>query len=342
MHEKIIEIRVVAGPQVLHLHPVSVHLEIPWLASAPPGLRWLVGVSGGADSVALLHLLVQGGLRQLVVCHLDHRLRGRASTEDGRFVQRLARSLGLPVELERVDVVRLAHERRESLETAARCARHDWFAVCAKKHGCPRVILAHHADDQAETVLWNVLRGSHGLKGMHALQPITTSGTSLELHRPLLNLHRSELRAWLLARKLRWREDASNGEATNVRNRLRLEALPLLSSIAGRDASAMLVRAATAAAELQEISAWALDQAHVLDPQGRLHLPTLRLLPPPLQRAAMARFLQEHDVPEIGRDLVERAICLLDASGPPAVNLPGGARLRRRQARLFVEPAAAD
>ncbi len=337
MREKIIEIRIVAGPQVLHLHPVSPHLEIPWLASAPPGLRWLVGVSGGADSVALLHLLVQGGLRQLVVCHLDHQLRGRASTEDGRFVQRLARSLGLPVELERVDVARLALERRESLETAARWARHEWFAACAKKHRCPRVILAHHADDQAETVLWNLLRGSHGLKGMHALQPITTSGTSLELHRPLLNLHRSDLRAWLLARKLPWREDASNAEATTVRNRLRLEALPLLSSIAGRDASAMLARAATAAGELQEILAWALDQAQVLDPQGRLHLPALRLLPPPLQRAAMARFLKDQGVPEVDRALIGRSMSLLEAGGPPAVNLPGGTRLRRRAARLFVE-----
>ena len=71
-------------------------MDIPWLTSASPRQRWLVGVSGGADSVALLHLLVHGGLRQLVVCHLDHRLRGRASTEDARFVQRLAGSLGLP------------------------------------------------------------------------------------------------------------------------------------------------------------------------------------------------------------------------------------------------------
>ena len=315
-------------------------MDIPWLTSASPRQRWLVGVSGGADSVALLHLLVHGGLRQLVVCHLDHRLRGRASTEDARFVQRLAGSLGLPLELARVEVARLARERGESIETAARRARHEWFAACAKKHRCPRVVLAHHADDQAETVLWNLLRGSHGLKGMHPLQPITTaSGTALEMHRPLLHLRRADLRAWLQARKLRWREDASNGEAGCVRNRLRLEALPLLSAIAGRDASAMLARAATGAAELQEILAWALGHAQVLDPQARLHLPALRLLPPPLQRAAVARFLQDHGVPEIDRDLLERAMSLLDASGPPAVNLPGGGRLRRRQARLFVEPA---
>jgi len=316
-------------------------LQIPWLETASPRRRWLVGVSGGADSVALLHLLVQAGLRQLVVCHLDHRLRGRASSGDGRFVLRLADSLGLPHEVHRVAVARLARERGESLETAARWARHEFFASCAKTHHCQRVILAHHADDQAETVLWNLLRGSHGLKGMRMLQKIaTSSGASLELHRPLLGLRRSDLRAWLTARNLRWREDASNAEATAVRNRLRLEALPLLSAIAGRDAPAMLVRAAAADAETEEILAWALDHAQVLDPQGRLHLPVMRLLPVPLQRAAMARFFKTQGVAEIDRALVGRALLLLDPAAPPALNLPGGARLRRRAARVFVERAA--
>jgi len=332
--------RIVAGLRPGQLGAVTPDLPIPWLESASPRRRWLVGVSGGADSVALLHLLVHGGLRKLVVCHLDHRLRGRASTEDGRFVQRLAASLGLPFEMQRVEVARLARLRGESLETAARWARHEFFAGCAKIHRCRRVILAHHADDQAETVLWNLLRGSHGLKAMREVQEIVTaSATRLELHRPLLGLRRGDLRAWLTARNLRWREDASNGETAAVRNRLRLEAMPLLSAIAGRDASAMLARAAAAADEPREILAWALEHAQVLDPQGRLHLPAMRLLPPPLQRAAMARFLQTHGVPEIDRALVARAMCLIDPAGPPAVNLPGGARLRRREARVFVEVA---
>ncbi len=333
--------RIVGSRQLGQRGGVTEDLQIPWLETASPRRRWLVGVSGGADSVALLHLLVQGGLRHLVVCHLDHRLRGRASTGDGRFVQRLAESLGLPCEIERVAVARLARERGESLETAARWARHEFFAACAKRHHCQRVILAHHADDQAETVLWNLLRGSHGLKGMRAVQTITTtSGTRLELHRPLLGLRRSDLRGWLTAQNFRWREDASNGEAAAVRNRLRLEAMPLLSTIAGRDAPAMFARAATADAELQEILTWALDHAQLLDPQGRLHLPAMRLLPPPLQRAAMTRFLRTQGVPEIDRALIERAMSLLEISGPAVVNLPGGARLRRREARVFVEGTA--
>jgi tRNA(Ile)-lysidine synthase len=250
----------------------------------------------------------------------------------------LAVALGLPFETERVEVARLAQERGESLETAARWARHEFFAVCSRKHRCSRVILAHHADDQAETVLWNLLRGSHGLRGMRVAQSIVTeTGTPLEFFRPLLGLRRSDLRAWLTARGLRWREDASNGEAVAVRNRLRNEAIPLLAEIAGRDISLMLARAAAVDDEMQEILVWALDQARPCDPQGRLHLPAMRLLPVSLQRAAMARFLRDQAVAEVDRALVGRAVRLLEKAGPPVVNLPGGGRLRRREARVFVE-----
>jgi len=112
--------------------------EIPWLAKASRRARWLVGVSGGADSVALLHLLVEAGFRKLVVCHLDHRLRGRASTEDARFVRRLAEKLGLPHEIGRSDVRARMERCSESMETAARNARHDFLAECAVKHRCRR------------------------------------------------------------------------------------------------------------------------------------------------------------------------------------------------------------
>ncbi len=318
----------------------SVGLKIPWLETAASRQRWLVGVSGGADSVALLQLLVAHGFKNLVVCHLDHRLRGRASTADGRFVEKLAAELGLPFEIQRVWVSKLALEQRESMETAARRARHRWFAECAVKYRCRRVILAHHADDQAETVLWNLLRGSHGLKGMRAEQRIVTAdGQELEIFRPLLGIRRRELRDWLTERGLRWREDASNGEPVGARNRLRHEVLPLLSEIASRDAATMLVRAALAAEEQREIAAWALDQVRLLDPQGRLHLPTLRSLPVALQRAALAGFLQDLDVAEVDRALVDRAMTLVDPNGPAKVNLPGGGWLRRGQGRMFVAGA---
>lgn len=311
--------------------------EIPWFARVSRAERWLVGVSGGADSVALLHLLVNAGFRDLIVCHLDHRLRGRASTEDARFVQRLAEKLGLSCECGRVDVRERMKVHAESLETAARHARHDFFAQCSVNYDCHRVLLAHHADDQAETVLWNLLRGSHGMKGMREVQTLTIHGVKLQIFRPLLGLRHAELVAWLESRGLRWREDASNTEAVAIRNRLRNEVFPLLAEISGRDAVPAFARGAADAALREDHESEALERANVLDPQGRMHLPALRKLEPHLQRAVLRKFLIEHGVASIDRALLERAVGLLDVGKAAVINLPGGGQLRRREGRLWVD-----
>jgi len=308
-----------------------------WFACQSRRRRYLVGVSGGADSMALLHLLLGHGFRNLVVCHLDHRLRGRASTADARFVARAAASLGLPAELGRIDVRQSAEDSGESIETAARRARHEFFADCASRHRCRRVVLAHHADDQAETVLWNLLRGSHGPRGMSAIHEIKAAGQQLELHRPLLGRRRADLRAYLRENRVQWREDASNAQPFTARNRLRHDALPLLTKIAGRDIIPALARTADAGTDTAEILAWALDQAGLTDPQDRLHLPSLRKLPPALQRAAIHRFLTGSGIPDLDHATVQRCLTLLAPDGPPSINLPGNHRLRRRAGRLFVE-----
>ncbi|MES2476646.1 MAG: tRNA lysidine(34) synthetase TilS [Verrucomicrobiota bacterium] len=312
--------------------------EIPWFATADKTARWLVAVSGGADSLALLHLLVEAGFHDLVVCHLDHGLRGEDSAADAEFVRALATDLGLVCEVVQADVRSRMAARGESLETAARHERHAFFGDCVEKYDCPRVLLAHHEDDQAETVLWNLLRGSHGMKGMRERQDFTTaSGAKLEFHRPLLAVRRAKLVAWLVAQKRPWREDASNAQPIAVRNRLRHEALPLLAEISSRDAVAAFARGAETDRDRDELEAWALAQAQVVDPQGRLHVPVLRKLPAALQRAAFAAFLQQADVAGVSRALLERLRALLDASSPPAVNLPGNLRIRRRAGRMILE-----
>jgi tRNA(Ile)-lysidine synthase len=311
--------------------------DIAWFHAAPKRRRYLAGISGGADSVALLHLLHRHGFREVVVCHLDHGLRGRASTGDARFVEKLATSLGYPCESGKVDVRAVMRENGDSLETAAREARHAFFALCSRKHRCPRLLLAHHADDQAETVLWNLLRGSRGLSGMQESQVLQVAGRPLECQRPLLLLRRDEVRDWLSSEKLAWREDATNAKPVAVRNRLRHEVLPLLADIARRDVTESLVRAAGSSREHRAIERWAVKQAAVLDPQGRLHLPKLRTLPRELQAACLYDYLRTSGVAGLSRDLVLRGLALLDADGPPAVNLPGGRILRRRAGRMFSE-----
>ena len=321
-----------------HVSGMVIGSEIPWLARSSRRARYLVGVSGGADSVALLHLLVEAGFRSLVVCHLDHRLRGRSSTEDARFVRRLAAKLGLKCETGQMDVRERMRDQGESMETAARNARHEFFGECAVKYRCRKILLAHHADDQAETVLWNLLRGSHGLKGMREEQDVrAASGPRLQLVRPLLELRHADLVAWLMKRGHRWREDASNLEPVAVRNRLRHEVFPLLAEISGRDAVAAFTRGAADSLEHETWMHQTLEQTRLKDPQGRLHLPALRKLAPPLQRAALRKFLMEHGISSIDRNLIDRATALIEPTNPAVVNLPGDRRLRRREGRLWIE-----
>jgi tRNA(Ile)-lysidine synthase len=312
--------------------------NIPWFGAVARSERWLVGVSGGADSVALLYLLVAAGFSNLIVCHLDHRLRGRESTEDAKFVHRLAGKLGVECEISTADVRGRMSERGESLETAARHERHAFFVRCSLQFDCARILLAHHADDQAETVLWNLLRGSHGLKGMRVEQTLETeSGERLELVRPLLGVRRSALVAWLHSCGHRWREDASNADPIAIRNRLRNEALPLLEVISNRDAVRALVRGAEESEDAAALETWALDQVTLLDPQGRLHLPSVRPLPVALQRVALRKFLVDQGIPPPDRGTVDRALELLNVGKSAVMNLPGGLRLRRRAGRLLVD-----
>lgn len=312
-------------------------LPIPWLESASRRRKWLIGVSGGADSVALLWILHGAGFRRLVVCHLNHGLRGRAAAGDARFVAQLASQLGYGCEVASADVRERMKERNESMETAARGERLTFFSRMARKHRCRRVILAHHADDQAETVLWNLMRGSHGLRGMGITRAVEAGGLSIELVRPLLGIRRQELTAWLIQHGRKWREDSSNQEPVAVRNRLRNEVIPLLREITGRDPVGNLCRLAE---DGHEMDAWMMDavrDACVMDPQGRIHLGAMSALAPVLQRKAVAEFFRIHGIGGVSRALLDVALGLLDRSGPPAVNLPGGGRLRRSAGRLWME-----
>jgi tRNA(Ile)-lysidine synthase len=190
-----------------------------------PGDRVGVAVSGGADSVALLLLLLE--LREklgmvLSVVHFNHKLRGKASDADEAFVAKLAAKHGLEFHSASVDVRRKAKKERANLEDAARRARYDYFRSLAESGACKRIVVAHTADDQAETVLAHLLRGT-GLTGLGGIHPV--AGPVI---RPLLCVRRGELRRFLGARKQAWREDATNRDTKKMRARIRKKLLPLL------------------------------------------------------------------------------------------------------------------
>jgi tRNA(Ile)-lysidine synthetase-like protein len=223
----------------------------------PRGKRLLVAVSGGADSVALLRLLVDINRSDywrwtLIVAHVSHGIRGRSGTADARFVQSLAEKLGLP------HVQRTLRLGKSASEDEARAARLAALAGMVKAKKAVGVVMAHHADDQAETVVMRILRGT-GVEGLAAMGAVSRIGT-LAILRPLLTVRRAELRACLGEIGQRWREDETNASGRYVRNRVRSEVLPAMEAVAPGCASA-IGRLAHLAGETWAVVEQAVDAA---------------------------------------------------------------------------------
>lgn len=253
-----------------------------------------VAVSGGADSVALLHglfgLAPRWNLR-LCVLHLDHQLRGEESRQDARFVAELARSLALPIESREVNVGRLAREPGENLEQAAREARLAFFRQVLAAGTVDRVALGHTRSDQAETVLYRLLRGA-GTAGLAGIRPVTEEG----FIRPLIELDRAEVETFLKVNGIPWREDPSNRDLRFDRNRIRHELLPRLIREWNPAVPEILARMATVAHD--EETYWEKEIAR-LAPSFLVHEPP----------AVLLRLEGLSDLPRaVARRLIRRAV----------------------------------
>lgn len=300
-----------------------------------PVERYLVAVSGGRDSVALLHQLVELGYASLILCHLNHRLRGRASQADAKFVNDIAIQLGCDLVVRTVDVRALAAKKKMSIETAGRDARYQFFAAVARRHRCHTIFVGHHADDLVETFFLNLLRGA-GPAGLRAMRQTTTrriGRTDLQIVRPMLGTWREQIDKYTRRHRLEFREDASNAELDAMRNRVRHRAIPYLEKLFGRRIRQNLWRTAMIAAE--EENFW-----EILLPQtgGELMVKPLRATGPALQRRVLHRWLRSAQVPEVGFDLVERVRSLIETTARIAkTNLPHDRHVRRRAGKLFLE-----
>jgi tRNA(Ile)-lysidine synthase len=191
------------------------------------GERVGVAVSGGADSVALLLLLLELRKRLgivLSVAHFNHKLRGKDSEADEKFAARLAVKYGLVFHAGHADVAAKAKREKSNLEDTARRARYEFFATLVQGGHFDKVAVAHTADDQAETVLAHILRGT-GLAGLGGIHPKVG-----HVVRPLLCVRRAELRAYLRANKQAWREDATNRDTKRLRARIRKVLMPILET----------------------------------------------------------------------------------------------------------------
>ena len=303
------------------------------LTAYPPEKKYLIGVSGGCDSMVLLHALHTLGYRKLIVCHLNHGLRGASSRADATLVRKAAARLGLDFESSKVAVKPFALSQKYSLETAGRELRFTFFTRCARKHRCPRILLAHHADDQIETGLFNFLRGT-GAAGIAGIKPVSRRA-GLEIIRPLLGLSRDEISVCAMKKKIPWREDASNTSRTHTRNRLRHDILPAITKALGTSYRTAILRAAEI---LREEDAWM--ESLVPPVTKRLSCKELLVMPEASRRRTVLRWLKKRGVPEAGFQETIRTLCLLnDGSGPAKVSLRGNFQARRRTGKIFLERA---
>lgn len=208
-----------------------------------PEDKVIVGVSGGSDSVGLLYMLLalEDLSLKLVVAHVNHKLRGNESDRDAGFVRELAGKLNLDFEYVEVDTDSYRKVNKLSPEDAARKLRYDFFYKLLEKHKASKIATAHTLDDQAETVIMRLLRGS-GTLGLSAIKP-----ESNNLVRPLLNIKKSDIRVYLESRGIKWIEDSSNNSDDFRRNRIRNELIPVIENIQP-NASEIIARSARVAA----------------------------------------------------------------------------------------------
>ncbi len=303
-----------------------------------PGARYLVGVSGGRDSVALLHWLIDLGYKNLIVCHFDHRLRGRSSRADAIFVQKLAAKYDVDLVLGAIDVRALAARKKQSIETAARDARYKFFAQVAKRRRCRTIFLGHHADDLVETFLINLFRGAGtgGLTGIRAVSARKIGNVKLQIVRPLLGVWRKEIDKYVRKHRLKFREDASNKNLAPLRNRIRHRIIPNIEKQLGRNVRASIWRSATIAAEEENFFEALLPNE--LSKLTALAVKPLRAMPIAVQRRMLHEWLRAGEVPDVSFDLIERVRALLDLSNRVAkTNLPQDRHVHRRAGHIFIE-----
>jgi tRNA(Ile)-lysidine synthase len=287
--------------------------------------------------------LISQGSRELIVCHLNHALRGRESGQDAAFVRRLAQKHGLVCEIRKVDAADHGKKHRLSIETAGRLLRHDFLGEMALKHGAEVIYLAHHADDQAETILANICRGTslEGLSGMKMESVLHYQMHRFKLLRPLLEWRRTDIDSYICQHRLAFREDSSNQTRGPRRNRLRLDVLPMLNQIFARDVVPLMLRLGNIAARDDQAltqQAEAIFDTCIHD-DGSLCLSkeSKQWHPAVLSRLLRRWLIEKQLLRSIGHGEVELVLSMLLPGGPAKVNLPGGYHVRRKSGRLWVQ-----
>ena len=300
------------------------------------GDRVGVAVSGGADSAALLRLLLElrGELGVVLsVAHFHHGIRGAEADADAEFVAGLASAHGLELHSGSGDAPRHADARQASLETAARELRYEFFAKLLESEVVDTIATGHTLDDQAETVLMKTLRGA-GTRGLAGIHPVLRSG----MVRPLLGVRRSEVEEYLRGLGQEWREDSTNRDRKHLRNRVRHELVPLLEREFNPEVTRVLGETAEVARAEEEYWQREVERllAQVSRPgDGSLELKALLAQPLAVQRRLVRAALERAGA---GFDFRHgEEILRLAQKTRGAVELPGGWRVVRGKSELRIE-----
>jgi len=341
-----------ASPLAMNQYPLEAKLAAffaDYVSAAAP-VSLLAAVSGGADSMALLYALARlrdttPAIAGLHVGHINHQLRGKASDADAVFVAEHATQLGLACTIEKADVALAMTAGGESLETAARQERYRLLSAIAKQANCSAIALAHTADDQAETVLHRLIRGT-GLRGLAGISPCRRH-EDLTLWRPLLAVSRREVEDYLASRGVPYRQDVSNDCLDHTRNRLRHELLPLLRANYNPNINDCLTQLAAIARDAHELIA--ADTGELLDALVKSSTPQRLILHRP-KLAALGRIQQVQVLQAcmeqlgIGQRAIDfghltGALALIASaeSAPTALNWPGDWRLSADGDNLIVQ-----
>ena len=332
------------------LSAIQSYLDHHHLAS--PGDLLVVAVSGGPDSVCLLHVLrhVWNASLRLHVAHLNHGLRGTAAEADAAFVTELAAQWSLPATIGHRDVPALVAEQHLSVEEAARLSRYAFLAGVARQMEAQAVAVGHNADDQAETILLHLLRGS-GLDGLIGMRPQAIcpeepqpGSNPVPLIRPLLTIGRADIEAYCQVHQLPTRLDSTNLDTHLTRNRVRHELLPLLATYNPRIREALRHTGEVVAGEAQVLEeirdqAWVQVCLRSSATGVVFDRAVWRLLPLALRRACLRRAIQtvRGRLHNASFELLEQAVALAQHGQPgDQADLPAGLRLRVGAAELTI------
>ncbi|MEP7270213.1 MAG: tRNA lysidine(34) synthetase TilS [Acidobacteriota bacterium] len=317
----------------------------------PHRSRLVVGVSGGADSIALADALAREHEGHLTIAHLNHLLRGDESDRDADFVGSFASKLRILSDpeqrvafiMESQDITARAQTESRNLEAVARDARYDFFARTARATQSVFAATAHTRDDQVETICMRLMRGTgpEGLRGIHAARSLGPLCEDVTLIRPLLEVTRAEVLEHCAARHLDFRSDSSNFSKDLQRNRVRHDLLPHLRSFNPRLDEALLRMAALVAEDDEELSGRAAQVLGLADEGGgSLNLRVVGSEHPALRRRVLRVWLRNgrgdlRRIDQVHLAAVERL--MMKGEGGRGVELPGGFKVRKRGSSLVLE-----